>query len=300
MARSFHSARGWPGSWRARAAVERLDRGRAQPPGHCDQSSPVPVGEHGPAVRAGPADKGAAPARGLTHPTGERFNTGARLLAGGRVAVQVAIGAGPAPYRDPAKYDAVVVAAQRSRRSTLRPSRGPRMRIHQRIATGAWLFAALLTGVLALVVAGCTGHPAVKGGGPSARPASAGASGGAVISPGTATASFAMETRTGEASFMLPSRNIGCAMTAEAARCDILNRNWTPPPRPASCPRDHGDTGGTRVRARHPGCGVRLHERAGRRALRVCADRPRLHPGTGAVHHVLTIQSGRRGGSGDS
>jgi hypothetical protein len=115
------------------------------------------------------------------------------------------------------------------------------MRIHQRIATGAWLFAALLTGVLALVVAGCTGHPAVKGGGPSARAASAGTSGGAVISPGTATASFAMETRTGEASFMLPSRNIGCAMTAAAARCDILNRNWTPPPRPASCPRDHGD-----------------------------------------------------------
>jgi hypothetical protein len=57
------------------------------------------------------------------------------------------------------------------------------------------------------------------------------------------TPSIAIETRTAEVVFMLPSRNIACAMNANAARCDIVNRAWTPPPRPASCPRDHGDYG---------------------------------------------------------
>ncbi|MHB8694061.1 MAG: DUF6636 domain-containing protein [Solirubrobacteraceae bacterium] len=36
--------------------------------------------------------------------------------------------------------------------------------------------------------------------------------------------------------FRSPSGNIGCIVLADGARCDIRQRNWSPPPRPASCP----------------------------------------------------------------
>ena len=36
--------------------------------------------------------------------------------------------------------------------------------------------------------------------------------------------------------FRSPSGNIGCAMFEGGARCDIRDREWSPPPRPASCP----------------------------------------------------------------
>jgi hypothetical protein len=40
--------------------------------------------------------------------------------------------------------------------------------------------------------------------------------------------------------FRSPSANIGCVIAEGIARCDIRNRNWSPPPRPRSC---YGDTG---------------------------------------------------------
>jgi hypothetical protein len=36
--------------------------------------------------------------------------------------------------------------------------------------------------------------------------------------------------------FRSPSGNIGCAMFEGGARCDIRKREWSPPPRRASCP----------------------------------------------------------------
>jgi len=43
-----------------------------------------------------------------------------------------------------------------------------------------------------------------------------------------------------------PTKNIGCAITEEngypEARCDIADRRWTPPPKPASCNLDFGYT----------------------------------------------------------
>jgi hypothetical protein len=36
-------------------------------------------------------------------------------------------------------------------------------------------------------------------------------------------------------SFRSPSGNIGCIMFEGGARCDIRKREWSPPPRPASC-----------------------------------------------------------------
>jgi hypothetical protein len=37
--------------------------------------------------------------------------------------------------------------------------------------------------------------------------------------------------------FRTPSGNIGCGMFAGGARCDIRKRDWSPPARPANCPR---------------------------------------------------------------
>jgi hypothetical protein len=42
------------------------------------------------------------------------------------------------------------------------------------------------------------------------------------------------------AGFQSPSGNIGCVIGRSGARCDIRNRNWRPPPKPASCQLDWG------------------------------------------------------------
>jgi hypothetical protein len=41
--------------------------------------------------------------------------------------------------------------------------------------------------------------------------------------------------------FRLPSGNIGCYVDATAVRCDIGQRDWAPPPKPASCQLDYGN-----------------------------------------------------------
>jgi hypothetical protein len=38
-----------------------------------------------------------------------------------------------------------------------------------------------------------------------------------------------------EANFQSPSKNITCDLTSGAVRCEIVKRDWQPPPRPASC-----------------------------------------------------------------
>ena len=40
--------------------------------------------------------------------------------------------------------------------------------------------------------------------------------------------------------FETPSHNIGCVISKSDARCDIRERAWEPPPKPASCPVDWG------------------------------------------------------------
>jgi hypothetical protein len=37
--------------------------------------------------------------------------------------------------------------------------------------------------------------------------------------------------------FRSPTGVIGCALIGGEARCDIAKRDWSPPPRPASCPK---------------------------------------------------------------
>lgn len=40
--------------------------------------------------------------------------------------------------------------------------------------------------------------------------------------------------------FTSPSGNVGCYLEPTTVRCDILERDWTPPPRPADCEFDYG------------------------------------------------------------
>jgi hypothetical protein len=43
------------------------------------------------------------------------------------------------------------------------------------------------------------------------------------------------EGKEGPTFFSTPSENIACHVSAKAARCDIRERSWKPPPEPASC-----------------------------------------------------------------
>jgi hypothetical protein len=49
------------------------------------------------------------------------------------------------------------------------------------------------------------------------------------------------------AQFVSPSGNIGCIMMPDLARCDIKERDWEPPPRPADCPDVTGYGQGVQV-----------------------------------------------------
>ena len=55
----------------------------------------------------------------------------------------------------------------------------------------------------------------------------------------TSTAGVPMPTRTVHlTNFRSPSGNIGCVILDGTARCDISQRMWVPPSRPASCPKE--------------------------------------------------------------
>jgi len=118
------------------------------------------------------------------------------------------------------------------------------------------LGAALVTVVLALLVAGC-GAPGTKtvtetstatdSTGPSpATPIttlSSSGSGTTTTAPTTSTTSTTTSTAPARANvvhiatFKSPSGNIGCMIIAGTARCDIVKRAWSPPARPHDCPK---------------------------------------------------------------
>ena len=67
-------------------------------------------------------------------------------------------------------------------------------------------------------------------------------------------------------SFTSPSGNIGCIMDQDWVRCDIAERSWSPPPRPADCPSVTGYGQGIEMRGAGP-------------AEFVCAGDTTLHSG---------------------
>ena len=106
--------------------------------------------------------------------------------------------------------------------------------------------AALAAGVLALGVAGCSGAAAGPGTGPTLTPSSATPSGAVPVNPVAPTAGGSpsqpqvIEQTAKSAVLLLPSKNIGCSMDTDVVRCDIAEKSWTPPPKPATCEWDYG------------------------------------------------------------
>jgi len=93
-----------------------------------------------------------------------------------------------------------------------------------------------LAAVAGAVLAGCSGSGDTTDRS-SAPPAAANAGLGAA----PAAPSPNITEKVTEAAFRTPSQNIGCYLTAEAARCDIANKSWAPPPKPADCDLDWGN-----------------------------------------------------------
>jgi hypothetical protein len=78
-------------------------------------------------------------------------------------------------------------------------------------------------------------------------------------------------------SFRFPSGNLGCVMGSGSVRCDVGERDWSPPPPPASCTVDYGQ--GAEVSSR------------GRGHL-VCAGDTTLNPSAPVLAYGHSIERG--------
>lgn len=67
-----------------------------------------------------------------------------------------------------------------------------------------------------------------------------------------ATAAAETRTVTELTPFTSPSGNIACFIEPRYVRCDIRERDWTPPPKPADCPEFTGWGQGLRLGAGGP------------------------------------------------
>ena len=98
-----------------------------------------------------------------------------------------------------------------------------------------WLGAVLV--MLVPLVGACGGSDsASKSSGSSGAPSPAPASSAAA----TTTTFVPALTGNGNVFFLSPSKNIGCSLSESGARCDIHDRSWDPPPKPAGCELDFG------------------------------------------------------------
>ena len=88
-----------------------------------------------------------------------------------------------------------------------------------------------------LAVAGCSGSGGDQGRGRGTAAANAGL--GAAPSLAAPSANVTKEVKA--AGFRTPSRNIGCYLSVESARCDIGKKQWVPPPKPDDCRLDWGN-----------------------------------------------------------
>ena len=65
---------------------------------------------------------------------------------------------------------------------------------------------------------------------------------GLVVGAAIAVAAFVGAPDGAAEGFTSPSGNIGCILSDTSLRCDVGDRDWSPPPRPADCP-DFSDYG---------------------------------------------------------
>jgi hypothetical protein len=101
---------------------------------------------------------------------------------------------------------------------------------------------AVVAGLTALLaVAACGGGPTVRQSGSSPSVAERTTTSEPAAQPGKllgpAPADREVHELTG---FVSPSGNVSCMIDADWARCDIIDRDWSPPPRPADCEFDYG------------------------------------------------------------
>lgn len=111
---------------------------------------------------------------------------------------------------------------------------------------------ATAVGLVLLAPAACSDDD--KGGGatPSTPPSTAttattavtGSTTSTVATGGTGSTGLRAEGDTGRGSFAFrsPSGNIACAVGDSEARCDITEKSWAPPPKPADCDLDWGNS----------------------------------------------------------
>jgi len=88
--------------------------------------------------------------------------------------------------------------------------------------------------VAGAVLAGCAGS-----GDTTDRSSAPAANAGLGVAPSAPSPNITKKVT--EAAFRTPSQNIGCYLTAEVARCDIVKKSWAPPPKPADCELDWGN-----------------------------------------------------------
>jgi hypothetical protein len=99
---------------------------------------------------------------------------------------------------------------------------------------------AVAASLLALVIAGTTGCGDDDADGTVTEERTVTETAPAPTETETAPAEPTNEGNHGPTHFQTPSGNIGCYLVAGGVRCDIRERDWTPPPAPAPCELDYG------------------------------------------------------------
>ena len=92
--------------------------------------------------------------------------------------------------------------------------------------------------VMLVLLVGCT--PSGRSADPTQPPAASAGLGDRNPAPVTPSGGVTRES-TAPYDFVMPSKNIGCFVSAESARCDIAQKAWKAPPRPADCDLDWGN-----------------------------------------------------------
>jgi hypothetical protein len=100
--------------------------------------------------------------------------------------------------------------------------------------------AAVFAGAAVIALAGCDGSTVTRS--EESAPATGQTTSPATEDvPDTPVVAAPIDRRVYErTAFLSPSGNIGCQLGLEGVRCDIDQRDWSPPPRPADCRLDYG------------------------------------------------------------
>ena len=93
----------------------------------------------------------------------------------------------------------------------------------------------------AFVVAACSGASTVPGSGSTSSAAARMSTAEQTTASSTPVEPQPVDREVHELTgFVSPSGNVSCMVDADWARCDIIDRDWSPPPRPADCEFDYG------------------------------------------------------------